>query len=193
MTSTSGQVAATGGGNTPPPSTTTGGGNTPSSKPNNPKMGTTEETYNGSGDYYYAFGGEPLPDWSGIKDLNTRLLSDLCFRSVDPVSGQKSSVLRTKGLPTKYQRKDKLATFQKQVWTHLKKHGLDTIGYLQDPNDSTCCLSVVTHHARFTGDLNKAETLSNKFKVEFDTWDKKHDFEAKSFLTASLNSDLLTL
>ena len=31
-------------------------------KPINPKMGTTEETYDGSGDYYYAFGGEPLPD-----------------------------------------------------------------------------------------------------------------------------------
>ena len=179
MSSTSGQTGGTGGGNTPSP------------KPNNPKMGTTEETYNGSGDYYYAFGGEPLPDWSSIKDLNTRLLSDLCFRSVDPVSGQKSSVLRTKGLTTKYQRKDKLAVFQKQVWTHLKKHGLDTIGYLQDPNDSTSCLSVVTHHARYTGDLNKAQSLSDLFKVKFDTWDKKHDFEAKNFLLASLNQDLL--
>ena len=160
-------------------------------KPINPKMGTTEETYNGSGDYYYAFGGEPLPDWSGIKDLNSRLLSDLCFRSVDPVSGQKSSVLRTKGMSTKYQRKDKLAVFQKQVWTHLRKHGLDTVGYLQDPNTPTECLSVVTHHARFTSDLSKAQTLSILFKTEYDTWDRKHDFEAKNFLLASLNQDLL--
>ena len=179
MTSTSGQTGSLGSGNAPPP------------KPNNPKMGTTEETYSGSGDYYYAFGGEPLPDWSGIKDLDTRLLSDLCFRSVDPVSGQKSSVIRTRGISTKYQRKDKLAVFQKQVWTHMRKHGLDTIGYLQDPNDSTSCLSVVTHHARYTSDLNKAQTLSNLFKKEYDTWDKKHDFEAKNFLLASLNQDLL--
>ena len=174
-----------------------GGGGTatiaqlPPVKPNNPKMGTTEETFRGSGDFYYAFGGEPLPDWSAIKDLSSRLLSDLCFRSVDPVSGQKSSVIRTKGLSPKYQRKDKLAIFQKQVWSHLKKHGLDTIGYLQDPNDSTQCLSVVTHHARFTSDLNKAQSLSDIFKKEFDTWDKKHDFEAKTFLLASLNTDLL--
>ena len=170
------------------------GGSSPpqaQSKPKNPKMGTTEETYSGSGDYYYAFGGEPLHDWSGIKDLDSRLLSDLCFRSVDPVSGQKSSVLRTKGLVNKYQRKDKLAVFQKQVWTHLKKHGLDTIGYLQDPNNSSSCLSVVTHHARYTSDLNKAQTLSNLFKAEYDTWDKKHDFEAKNFLLSSLNQDLL--
>ena len=187
--STSAQTGSGSGGG----SGSSGGSNPPQaqSKPVDPKMGTTEETYSGSGDYYYAFGGEPLHDWSGIKDLNSRLLSDLCFRPVDPVSGQKSSVLRTKGLASKYQRKDKLAVFQKQVWTHLKNHGLDTIGYLQNPNDPTSCLSVVTHHARYTGDLNKAQALSNSFKAEFDIWDKKHDFEAKNFLLSSLNQELL--
>ena len=35
---------------------------TSKSRPKDPVMGTTEETYAGSGTYYYAFGGEPLPD-----------------------------------------------------------------------------------------------------------------------------------
>ena len=184
-------------GTTSTPNPTQQGGTTTSTtsqvniqKPSDPKMGTTEETYPGSGDFYYTFGGEPLPDWSNIKDPSTRLLSDLCFRPVDPVSGQKSSVIRTTGLKHSFSRKDKLTVFQKQVWNHLRKHGLDTVTYLQDPNDNSTCLSVVTHHARFTSDLTKAEQLSTIFKSNFDSWDKKHDYEAKSFFLSSLSTEL---
>ena len=72
------------------------------SRPPNPTMGTCEETYPGSGSYYYVFGGKPKADWSGIEDLSSRTMSDLCFRSLDPVAGQKSSHYRTKPLSTKY-------------------------------------------------------------------------------------------
>ena len=46
-------------------------------RPANPIMGTTEETYPGSDSFYYAFGGAPLSDWSGIKDPASRLISDM--------------------------------------------------------------------------------------------------------------------
>ena len=70
--------------------------------PLDPKMGTTEETYSQSGEFYYAFGGEPLPDWSNLAHPTDRLINDLCFRPIDPVSGQKSSIYRTKGLTHKF-------------------------------------------------------------------------------------------
>ena len=113
--------------------------------PANPKMGTTEETYPGSRVYYYAFGGAPKPDWSGIQDVNSRLLSDLCFRSLDPVAGQKSTLHRIKGLEKPYDRTQKLSDFQRNISEHLTKYGLDTIGFLPDPKDSSKVQSVVTY------------------------------------------------
>ena len=130
----------------------------PVPKPQDPTMGTTEETFPQSGEFYYAFGGEPLPDWPNLANPTDRILNDLCFRPVDPVSGQKSSIYRTRGLTQKNSKTDKLVQFQKNVWKHLTKHGLDTISYLTNPNDPSNCLSVVTHHARFMSDLNNATT-----------------------------------
>ena len=159
----------------------------PPIRPSCPLMGTTEETYTGSNSFYYAFGGEPKPDWTGIKDLSSRLLSDLCFRSLDPVSGQKSTHYRIKGLTKLYERGQKLSEFQKHVWEHLTKYGLDTVAYLPDPKNPLKVQSVITHHARFTGDLNKALLTSKAVQNKFDTWDKKHDYEARQFLLNSIS------
>ena len=157
-------------------------------RPNDPHMGTTEETYNGSNTYYYAFGGRPLADWSDIDDVDARLLTDLCSRPLDPVSGQKGSKIRSTGLKLKYDhKKQSISDFQRNVHEHLRNHGLDTIGYLQDPKDSSKVLSVVTHHARFTADMAVAEQLSKLFQSRFDKWDKKHDYEAKRFLLDSIS------
>jgi hypothetical protein len=165
-------------------------GSTSKARPKDPRMGSTEETYVGSNVFYYAFGGAPLPDWSGIKDPSSRLLSDLCYRSLDPVSGQKSTLYRTKGLSKPYDRSQKLSDFQKKVWDHLVNYGLDTIGYLQDPKDPTKVQSVVQYHARFNGDLSKALAVSKVWKEKFDSWDKKHDFEARQFLLNSLSDEV---
>ena len=159
-------------------------------RPQDPLMGTCQETYAGSGTFYYAFGGKPLADWTGIKDLSNRSMSDLCFRSLDPVAGQKSSYYRTKGLSNRFGSKESLTDFQIDVWEHLEKYGLDTIGYLPDPKDPSETLCTVTKHAQFTGDMNKARVLSENVSSKFDVWDKKHDTEAKSFLMASLSEEL---
>ena len=162
----------------------------PPVRPTSPTMGTCEETYPGSQSYYYAFGGKPYPDWSGIMDKSSRLMSDLCFRSLDPVSGQKSTHYRTKGLSNKYDSKDCLTDFQSDVWDHLVKYGLDTISYLPNPKDLTQVLDVVNKHAQFTGDITLAQQLSDNLSARFDFWDKKHDAEAKSFLLSSLSEEL---
>jgi hypothetical protein len=158
--------------------------------PSNPRMGTTEETFPGSGVYYYAFGGAPKADWSGIEDPSTRLLSDLCFRSLDPVAGQKSTLYRIKGLSKPFDRSQKLSDFQKRVSDHLIKYGLDTIGFLPDPKDSTKVQSVVTYHARFTGDMDKSLAGSKLISNLFDSWDRKNDYEARQFLLSSLSDEV---
>ena len=153
-------------------------------------MGTTEETYPGSQDYYYAFGGKPYADWRGVDGLGDRIMNNFRVRPLDPVSGQKAAAHRIKGLTTKFTHKSKLSDFQKAVWKHLTTHGLDTIAYLIDPSNASEVLSVVTHHARYNNDLEKAESLSNIFKTKFDNFDKAHDFEATQFLVASLGPDV---
>jgi hypothetical protein len=169
------------------------GGDTPQLKrapPMDPLMGTTEETYQGSKTYYYAFGGIPKSDWSGLQDKSKRLCTDLCFRSLDPIAGQKSALVRQTGLGTKYDKDQKLSEFQKKIWTHLVKFGLDTIGYLPDPRNNMDVQSVVTYHARFTGDLPKSIKASKDISKLFDKWDIKHDYEAKEFLLDSLSNSL---
>ncbi len=128
-------------------------------KPRDPKMGTCEETFQGSNNYYLVFGGKPRADWSGIEDPDSRTMSDLCFRSLDPVAGQKSTIYRTKALSTKFEAKQSLADFQTNVWDHLVKYGLDTIGYLPDPRNHQRVLCTVKNHAQFTGDMNLVEQM----------------------------------
>ena len=159
----------------------------PRPRPTDPLMGTTEETYAGSGSYYYAFGGAPKVDWSGVENYDTRLLTDLCYRSLDPVSGQKSAIYRTKGLIKKFEKGDKLSEFQKKVWEHLRMYGLDTITYLPGAKDSTKVQSSVMYHARFTGDMEKSIASCKIYSSKFDNWDKKNDFESKLFLLNSLS------
>ena len=133
-----------------------------------PLMGTTEEMYSGGRVFYYVFGGKPLPDWSGIKYVNTCLLSDLCYRSLDPISGQKITHYHVKGLVKKFDRTQKLSDFQKNIWEHLTRYELDTIGYLPDPKDPTKVQPVITYGARFIGYLGKPLTSSKEWEDKFE-------------------------
>ena len=156
-------------------------------RPDDPLMGTTEETYDGSNSYYYAFGGKPDAHWMYIDGLDDRRLSDQCFRPIDPVSGQKSSSFRQKGLAVKFTSKQRISDFQDNMWEFLRHHALDTVAYLQDPKNSNEVLSVVVHHSHFTPDLDKTKQLSKYFQNRFDKWDKKHDREAINVLMNSLS------
>ena len=159
-------------------------------KPTSPLMGTVEETYAGSGYYYLCFGGVPKPDWSGIATKDKETISDLCYRSLDPLKGQKSVKTRTEGLATKLALEQNLKEFQEKVWEHLVKYGLDTIAYLPDPRDQTKVINVVEEHAKFIGNLEESLKSCNDFRSLFDSWDHKHDNEAKLFLIESLDPQL---
>lgn len=156
-------------------------------KPPAPHFGTVEETYPGSNVYYYAFGGAPKWDWTGIQDPKLRLLSDPCYRSLDPVQGQKTAHHRTKSLAKKFENSMKLSDFGTKVMEHLREYGLDTLAYLPDPRNPTKVLSVVDYHARFTGDMEKSLKSCADCKLTYDSWDKKHDHDAKKFLFNSLS------
>jgi hypothetical protein len=159
--------------------------------PNAPQMGIVEETYTGSGHYNFIFGGKPLYDWSGLDTTDPHTSSDMCYRPLDRVSGQKGTVYRTKGATQKLTRSIKLSTFQEHLWNHMKEYGLDTIGYLNNPHINNEMISVVEQHARFTGDMTKAIAQSQALKATFDSRDNKHDHEATKHLLASLDEDIL--
>ena len=160
------------------------------STPQDPIMGKCLETWPGSQDYYYVFGGKPKSDWTGLESGVDRTMSSSCYRSMDPVAGLKSSRYRVKGLVKKFDPKQNVSTFHDSVWDHLEEYGLDTIAYINDPKDATEMQNVVKNHAQFTGDMDTAIKLSKMLYKKFDVWDKKHDLEAKSFLLDSLSEEL---
>ena len=149
--------------------------------PTKPIMGSVDETYPGSNVYYLSFGGVPKSDWSGRDSASNSPVTDLCYRPIDPVAGQKGSVYRSKGLDNKLKKGSKLSDFQREVTDHLVRYGLDTISYLPDPKEGNKVRCVVTHHARYTSDILKAVKSSKDIQDKFDSWDKKHDYEAKLF------------
>ncbi len=63
---------------------------------------------------------------------------------------------RKTGLSYKFNKTDTLIPFKKQVWTHLKDNGLDTITYLPDMRKEMSC--VIYDHLRYT--LDSARTAS---------------------------------
>ena len=165
-------------------------GTTQPPRPTSPKMGTVEETYAGSGEYYLCFGGVPKPDWTGIESRKEETISDLCYRSLDPLKGQKSVSIRSEGLTHKLAQEQNIREFQERVWEHLVKHGLDTMAYLPDPRDPTKVINVVEEHAKFIGDLEGSLKNCSDLRALYDTWDHKHDNEAKTFLINSIDPHL---
>ena len=159
----------------------------PPAKPRNPIMDTYEETYIGSNSFYFVFGRKPKVDWSGIEDLSSRSMSDLCFRSLDPVIGQKTKYYRAKALSSKFEGKNSITDLQADVWDHLVNYRLDTNCYLLDPrNPKVKVLCVVTKHTQLTSGMKMVETLTAYTYLKFDMLNKKNCSEEKTFLLTSL-------
>ena len=162
----------------------------PPTRPMNPLMGSTEETYVGSNIYYYSFGGVPNPEWTGINFKDPKSITDLCYRSPDPTKGQKQVAFRTAGLPDQYKKGDSLHDFQEEIYKHLVKHGLDTIAYIPDPRNNSGVVNVVKGHAKLTGDMSTATQTCEAIELKYDRWDHKNSAEAKDFLMNSISKDL---
>ena len=159
--------------------------------PVNPNMGVfLEQAPPGSGKWIIRMGGKPLSDFSGLLPDQVYGVTPFHFRKADVTEDVKGFNVRSKGLKEKFSKTDDVLHFQAHVWKHLWAHGLDTISYLQDPSDTSRLLNVVEHHPKYTSDLKKTAVLADKFRNEFDDFDKSNDEAAKSFLLNSLENKL---
>ena len=130
-------------------------------------------------------GGEPLPDWFGLKDPNLTPEHSTQYR---PFSGQKGQMYCHRGLESTFQKGKDLYTFQKDTWLQLKMHGMDAITHLLDPGDPTRMLDVINNHARFS--LTLAKESHANLHQHFDKYDKVNNQDAVQFLLNSISEDM---
>ena len=83
-------------------------------------MGTVHETYAGVTHITMLLeASQNQIGASGLEMPSDRLLAPLCFRPLDPVSGQKGSIHHTtKGLEIKFKKGSKLSQFQREIIDH---------------------------------------------------------------------------
>ena len=130
-------------------------------------------------------GGEPLPDWSGLKDPSSTLEHSTQYR---PFSGQKGQIYRRRGLEKSFQKGKDLYSFQQDTWSQLKTHGMDPITILPDPGDPTRMLDVVNNHAQFS--LTFAKEAHANLQQLFDKYDKANDQDTIHFLLDSIGEEM---
>ena len=162
-------------------------------KPLDPIMGKYFETIEGSRSWNVRLGGKPQCDWSGLDDTAITagtVGSSLRYRPLNPSSDQKGQHYRCQGLSTFFKQGDSVQEFQKDVWNHFKKHGLDTITYLKDQQDNAKVLPVVLDHPKFRADATKFQSLADEFRHKFDVFDASNDEAAKDFLDNSISDEL---
>ena len=163
------------------------------SKPIDPIMGKYFETIEGSGIWNARLGGKPKGNWSGLDptaNIAGTVGSAFRYRPLNPSSDQKGQAYRSKGLSTKFKQGSSVLDFQKLVWDHLEKHGLDTIAYLQDPQDPDKVLSAVTDHPKYRANASKFKTLAQSYQAKFDMFDSANDQVAREFLMESISDEL---
>ena len=167
----------------------TSGADTPSSsvsKPAKPIMGGLVALV--KDDWSAWTGGKPKYDWTGLEHPLDDNTSPNQLRPVYASAAQKGYNHRRTGLSTQFTPSSDLAVFQTAIWNHLVDTGMDTIAYLQDPEDSTKMTNVVKSHARYTVDT--AKLLSTVQVAKYDKYDRTNDVAAKAYLLASIESSL---
>ena len=94
-------------------------------------------------------GGEPLPNWSGLKEPNPTTIQAGQKRPTYHSDETKAQKYRREGLKTKFSKDHDLQLFQQDVLDHLEDTGMNTISYLPDPGDAQKMICVITDHGRF--------------------------------------------
>jgi hypothetical protein len=170
------------------PSTTTVPPAPPTFKPLSPKMGGLLQV--STRDWCAWTGGKPDANWIALdsKALTTPN-DDFQYRPNSPGSSQKSASFREKGLEVKFKKGDHLLDFIDQTTQYLARTGMDTITYLNDPDDYSKMISVVGDYSKF--DLQTAIVSSAKLRTDsFDRYDRNNDDSARNWLLASVDDDL---
>jgi hypothetical protein len=135
-------------------------------------------------------GGKPNFLWDDLDtDAPTEHKNPNQFRFQDPVSDSKGYNRRVMPLETKFEKGDDLLrTFKLNVSTHLIKHGMDSIAYLNDPEMSNTMTSVIQDHARYT--VETARVGSESCVKMFDKYDDSNNEAAIEFVLGSLGPEL---
>ena len=154
-----------------------------------PTMGSYLETNPGSKVYNYLVGGKPNYTWDAL-DNPVKTPTLFHYRPINPVQDAKGFKARSTGFHIKFTRSSNLPTFSSKVSSHLRKHGLDTITYLQNPSNQTEVLDVVNHHPRFILDKTRTEASIATLCQKWDTMDRANDAAACAFLLDSLDDSL---
>ena len=134
-------------------------------------------------------GGKPNCDWTALAEpAATENTSPNQLRPVYASAAQKGYNHRRTGLTSPFSATSDLSVFQNAVWNHLLDTGMDTIAYLQDPEDQTKMTNVVKSHARYT--VESAKTLSTIQFEKYDKYDRTNDVAARAYLLASIEVTL---
>ena len=134
-------------------------------------------------------GGKPNHDWTGLAvPVATENTTPNQLRPVYASAAQKGYNHRRTGLSTPFSTTSDLTVFQNAVWNHLLDTGMDTIAYLQDPEEPTRITNVVKSHARYT--VDSARALSAIQSAKYDKYDRTNDVAARAYLLASIEATL---
>ena len=135
-------------------------------------------------------GGTPNHDWTALATPKaTENTSPNQLRPVYASAAQKGYNHGRTGLSTPFSISGDLSIFQNAVWNHLLDTGMDTIAYLQDPEEQTRMTNVVKSHARYTVD-SSARELSAIQSTKYDKYDRTNDVAAKAYLLVSIETSL---
>jgi hypothetical protein len=118
-------------------------------KPTKPVIGGL---YEHSSDKWTVWtGGKPNHLWDGLdSSACEEYKNHNQFRYQEPSYESKGFNCHVIPLNNKFEKGDDLRTFKLNVTKHLLKHGMDSIAYLNDPENGSSMTSVIEDHARFT-------------------------------------------
>ena len=156
-------------------------------QPTVPIMGGVKQT--SSSEISAWTGGQPKPDWTGLKDSKAIPKSPNQYRSTNLGTAQKSHNYRTAGTSNlSFKSSDDLEVFQEKLQRHFEDCGLDTITYVTDPLDKSTTISILRYHSRLT--LSMVQGAMAQQSQLYDEYDTTNDAEAITYLYNSLSHSL---
>ena len=166
---------------------TGGAATSPDFKPTKPTMGELVKV--GPKEWCAWTGGIPTHDWTGLKSTPTEPETNQQMRPINPASALKGDAAREKGLTPKFGKSSSVPNFIHEVNLHLVRHGMDTISYIEDPDNTTNVVCVVSEYSRLdpVDACQKAATLK---ATNYDHYDRQNSVSAVRFLLNCLEKEL---
>ena len=160
----------------------------PTAKPPKPIMGDIVLSYK---TYEPWTGGKPKADWSGLVADAGKVPLPTQLR---PVGSKAATALikRSEGIfadaKSKFKSKGDLDYFCRSLHQFFKMHGMDTISYRKDPQDTTKMISVFTDYPCLSSTVVKSQT--EWIRSCYDDYDKQNDDSARECFLNSLSDSL---